>query len=164
MDDLIDRDKLIADIVNTVSNPLNIEDNNISYLTGKAQRQIEIIDIIKKQPKADTEKHGCWIERKYLNLIETRVYDTKLKKQGMICNIKIMVLGGKYSFYFTAYYDCKNSEKIIFCEDFVKRDVKFVIPNFYTEDEKRLKIEQIKELLGEDYADDVILQQKEVKE
>lgn len=53
---LINKEQLLSDIVNLPS-PLGISSNGVDatymegYLTGKAQRQFEIIDIINKQQK-----------------------------------------------------------------------------------------------------------------
>lgn len=53
---LINKEQLLSDIVNLPS-PLGISSNSVDatymegYLTGKAQRQVEIIDIINKQQK-----------------------------------------------------------------------------------------------------------------
>lgn len=63
MADLIDRDKLIKAIVNT---ECTIETYNYvisgteAYHNGLAQRQLEILDIIREQPTVDTERHAHW--------------------------------------------------------------------------------------------------------
>lgn len=58
MDDLIDRDLVIQKIINRKSREPKglIEDVN-SYLQGKAQMQLEIIDVIRDIPQADTSNY-----------------------------------------------------------------------------------------------------------
>lgn len=68
MTDLIDRDKLIKAIVNT---ECTIETYNYvisgteAYHNGLAQRQLEILDIIREQPTVDTERHAYFEQPSY---------------------------------------------------------------------------------------------------
>lgn len=55
MADLIDREQLEQTIINRESKTSAVVFDYNSYLTGKAKMQMEILDIIKKQPTVDTE-------------------------------------------------------------------------------------------------------------
>lgn len=59
MPEYIDKEKLIASVVNDVS---GATETTHDFLTGSAYRQNEIIDIIKEQPAADVAevKHAAW--------------------------------------------------------------------------------------------------------
>ena len=65
MADLIDRDKLIKAIVNTectIETYNYVIDGEKAYHNGLAQRQLEILDIIREQPTVDTERHAqLWL-------------------------------------------------------------------------------------------------------
>lgn len=55
MADLIDREQLEQTIINRESKASAVVSDYNSYLTGKAKMQMEILDIIRKQPTVDTE-------------------------------------------------------------------------------------------------------------
>lgn len=62
MPEYIDKEKLIASVVNNVS---GATETTHDFLTGSAYRQNEIIDIIKEQPAANVVevKHGEWEQK-----------------------------------------------------------------------------------------------------
>lgn len=63
MTDLIDKNKLIKAIVNskcTIETYNYVISGTEAYHNGLAQRQLEILDIIREQPTVDTERHAHW--------------------------------------------------------------------------------------------------------
>lgn len=96
------------------------------------------------------------IEQKYLNVLNTYVYDERLKQKGIIRDIVITILNYRYSMYYTVFYSERYPREIVFYEDFVKQRIKFVVPAICDKEERKSILLQIKDFLGKDYSEKVI--------
>lgn len=105
------------------------------------------------------------LEKKYLNLIEKHIYNTKTDKFGMITGIEITSFGIQLK----AYYDNIDSDSIVFFEDFEKNVLKFVIvtetgfSKSITENYKKEIIEDVKSFFENKFTEDMIMYVKEEK-
>lgn len=105
------------------------------------------------------------LEKKYLNLIEKHIYNTKTDKFGMITGIEITSFGIQLK----AYYDNMDSDSIVFFEDFEKGILKFVIitdtgfPKSVMGNYEKEIVEDVKEFFGDKFTEDMIMYVNEEK-
>lgn len=104
------------------------------------------------------------IEKKYLNLMNKYIYDTKLDKFGMINSIELSSGIGGIMIMLKAYFDRIHSSRMVFFEDFKNETLKFTIIGGETiltkEQEEKYNqsvIDDIKNAFGEDFREDMIM-------
>lgn len=104
------------------------------------------------------------IEKKYLNLMNKYIYDTKLDKFGMINSIELSSGIGGVMIMLKAYFDRIHSSRMVFFEDFKNGTMKFTIIGGETiltkeQDEKynQSVIDDIKNAFGKDFHEDMIM-------
>lgn len=106
-----------------------------------------------------TYQEDFLLDKKYLNLIQKRVYSTELDMFGMITEIAIT----DHGMYLKAYFDKIHDDRMIFFEDFKNGKAKFSIVTgleLSNKLEKQLNDEDlrnIKEFLGDDFSEDKII-------
>lgn len=108
-------------------------------------------------------KENLTIDKKYLNIVDIPIYDTKRELHGILNEVSLLCSWGGICIQYHAFYNRVNNNDIVFLSDIEKGIIKFVLLN----DEKwangRLKeaqdmqIEAIKDFLGENYKEDCII-------
>ena len=105
------------------------------------------------------------LDKKYLNLIDKCIYNTKTDKFGMITAIEIDGSG----IFLKTYYDNMDSDCVAFFGDFEKGKLKFIVikgldlPKGIQKDFERETKEDIKLFFGEKFTEDMIMYVEEEK-
>lgn len=101
------------------------------------------------------------LEKKYLNLLQKRIYSSELNLFGMITKIEIT----DHGIYLKAYFSKLHNSEMIFFEDFKNGKIKFVIitdVGISNKFEKQLNdenLQSIKDFLEEEFSQDKIVYQ-----
>ena len=108
-------------------------------------------------------KEDMTIDKKYLNIVGISIYDTVRELHGILSEISLLHLSGRFYIQYRPFYDRVNNKELIFPSDFEKGIIKFVLLNDkvwtkgYLKEAQDEQIEAIKEFLGENYKEDCII-------